>query len=69
MPRDIQCYGTSTSGDASANLQLTVTFAARIALGFGVHPEHIADVLEDISAAIRTGDCAEPMYAITTDNF
>ena len=40
------------------------SMAARLAQGHGIDRELVAQCLEDLAAAVRTGDCAESLYAL-----
>jgi len=55
-------------GAAIQNLQAHATFAARLAVGSGVSPEMVAEILENLAHGFREpGDVAESMTGITLD--
>jgi 3-deoxy-D-arabino-heptulosonate 7-phosphate (DAHP) synthase class II len=49
-------------------LMYNTTIAARLAQGHGIDKETVAMVLEDLAHAVRTGDCAERMHALSDDH-
>jgi hypothetical protein len=58
-------YQTTPEGFAQDLFSYNISLAARMALGHGISNETVAELLEGMAAAVRTGDCAEDTSPIS----